>query len=296
MLQNSIDGLGIGASYALLALGFTLVFGVLRRVNLAYGATVMIGLYGALWLHERFQLPVLAMAAAVVVIALLAGFYVERLCFAPHVGRAALVPMAATFAVWMQFEEAATLLVPRHAAAFPSPYEASEGVLDVFGVRAEQAVAVVATLALAAAVWILLYRTRFGLAARVTVDSERAAACIGVPVRRVGAATFALASALGAVAGYLIVLIHGQITPMFAMWATLKGMLAAMLGGLGSLAGAIAGGFALGVLEAHGQSLAGPQYRDLIGYALLFCVLCLYPAGLSGLWVRTTRDHAGKAL
>jgi branched-chain amino acid transport system permease protein len=115
-------------------------------------------------------------------------------------------------------------------------------------------------------------------------ENRIGAACVGINIPRMSALIFALASMLGGVAGYLIVSIDGQVTPMFAMWVTLKGMIAAMLGGLGSLAGAVAGGVLLGIIEAYSQGLFGPQYRDVCSYGLLLIVLLICPAGLSTVW------------
>lgn len=290
MLQNTIDGLAIGSSYALLAIGFTLVFGVLRRINLAYGASVMFGIYLTIWMHQRFQVSSWLLAPIVTLAAVAAGVYVERLCFAPHAHRAAVTSMAATFAVWMQLEELSTLLLPRHTYAFPSLFDLTLTLTDSVALRFEHLVALACAVVVSIGLWWLIYRTRFGLAVRAMVENRQAAACVGINVPRVSASIFAIASALGGVAGYLIVSIDGQITPMFAMWATLKGMIAAMLGGLGSLPGAVAGALLLGVLETHSQSLMGPQYRDLCGYALLLVVLWLCPGGLSTLWRGARRD------
>lgn len=285
MLQHTIDGLAVGSSYALLALGFTLVFGVLRRLNLAYGASVMLGLYVAIWTHQRFQVPPLLLAPIAVLVTVAVGAYVERLCLAPHAERAAVTAMAATFAIWMQLQEAATLLLPWRGHGFPSPFDVAAAVGPI-ELRFAHIVALGCAVAVSAGLWWLLYRTRFGLAVRVLIEDRQAAACVGVNVPRISSAIFALASALGGVAGYLIISIDGQIAPGFAMWATLKGLIAALLGGLGSLSGAIAGGLLLGVIELHIQSVLGPQYRDLCGYLLLFLVLLLYPGGLSGPWHR----------
>ncbi|MFL6656073.1 MAG: branched-chain amino acid ABC transporter permease [Sulfurifustis sp.] len=283
MLQYMIDGLALGSTYALLAIGFTLVFGVLRRVNLAYGASIMLGLYLALWLQQRGAFAVMLLAPVVVFITVVAGGYVERICFAPHTGRPAVTSMAASFAVWMQLQEIATLLLPRHSYAFPSQFNMLGGTEYVF-VRPAQLVALGCAGVVAAGLRWFLYRTRFGLAVRALTENREAAACVGMNVSRISAAIFALASALGGIAGYLIVSIDGQITSMFAMWATLKGMVAALLGGLGSLPGAVAGGLVLGLIEALLQGLLGPQYRDLGGYGALFLLLWLYTGGLSALW------------
>lgn len=284
MLQTVPAGLALGSSYALLAVGFTLVFGVLRRINLAYGATVLLGIYGAIWLHQRMGISPILMAPAVLAITVAAGVYVERLCFAPHSQRPVVTSMAASFAVWMQLEEFAILLLPRHVYAFESLFPRATGLAASIGFRLEHLAALGCAIAACAGFWALLYRTRFGLAVRALIESRQAAACAGIDIPRVSALIFSLASALGAVAGYLIVSIDGQVTPMFAMWATLKGTVAAILGGLGSLPGAIAGGLLLGIIETFTQHLFGPQIRDLCSYVLLLAVLSLCPSGLSAFW------------
>jgi branched-subunit amino acid ABC-type transport system permease component len=116
---------------------------------------------------------------------------------------------------------------------------------------------------------------------RAVVDNGTAAELAGINVSRVFLLVFALASAIGAIAGFLIVATQEQVTPMLGMWSTLKGMLAMMLGGLGSLPGAVIGGVALGLLEAHSQWYLGPQLRDFTAYLLLFVLLALRPPWMS---------------
>ncbi len=288
LVQNTLDGLAAGASYALLAVGFTLIFGVLRRVNLSYGPAIMLGCYAATWVHLNFQAGLLVLALTVVLFSILAGAYVERLCFAPHQDAAwapspasrqgsAIAAMVASFALWMQIEEVAMLALPKHLYAFPSLYDGGPLVFGPFTLRVEALVMIAAALAVCALLWRVLYRTRFGLAVRAVIDSAPAAQLAGINVPRVLMQVFALASAIGGLAGYLIAASHEQVTPMLGMWSTLKGLLAMMIGGLGSLPGAIAGGIALGLVEAHSQWFLGPQARDLIAYLLLFVLLAWRP-------------------
>lgn len=272
-IQNTLDGVSAGAAYALLALGFTLIFGVLRRANLSYGPAIMFGCYAATWTHVHFGAGLLLLALITVVGAVLAGAYVERLCFAPHRGGSAIAAMVASFALWMQFQELATIVMPRHLYAFPMLYEGDPLAFGPFFLRVDALVILAAAGAACAVLWWMLYRSRFGLAVRAVIEQPAAAALAGINVPWVFVRVFALASALGGVAGYLIVATHGQITPMLGMWATLKGLLAMMLGGLGSLPGAVLGGLALGLIEAHSQWYLGPQMRDLIAYLLLFVLL-----------------------
>ncbi|TMH66134.1 MAG: branched-chain amino acid ABC transporter permease, partial [Betaproteobacteria bacterium] len=256
-------------------LGFTLIFGVLRRANLSYGPAIMFGAYAATWASLNFQMGLILLFAITVAATTLAGAYVERLCFAPHRRGTAITAMVASFALWMQFEELATLVLPRHLYAFPALYAGDPLTLGPLTLRVEAIVMMLVAILACAALWFMLYRTRFGAAVRAVIDNPVAAGLAGISVAAISVRVFALASAIGGVTGFLVVSAQEQVTPMLGMWSTLKGMLAMMLGGLGSLPGAVAGGLALGLLEAHGQWYLGPQLRDFLAYFVLFALLAL---------------------
>lgn len=307
LLQTTIDGVLDGSAYALVGLGLALSFGTLRRLNLAYGAGAMLAAYVGAWLHQRHGAPVAVVALAVVGTAVLVGLYVERLCFADaaggrfgknfgknfgnnvgtvngeNSGRAALpvaghdgrevVALASTFAVWMQLEQLAVNLLPRHLNPFPSLAGSSQWELAGLALRPERValavLAVVLTLALAAA----LRSTRAGLAWRATADSRVAAHLVGIDVPGVQRLAFAAACALSGVAAFAVLATDGQVTPMFGMWVLVKGLVAAMLGGLGSISGVLIGGWVLGLVEAHAQTLFGALGREFATWALLLLVL-----------------------
>lgn len=277
LVQNTLDGLMIGSSYALLALGFTLIFGVLRRANLSFGPAIMFGAYAATWTSLNFHAGLWLLALIAILGSVLAGAYVERLCFAPHREGSAIAAMVASFALWMQFEELATLALPKHLYSFPALYEGSPLAFGALTLRVESLALLAVTFVVCVFLAWLIYRTRFGIAVRAVIGQPLAAQLSGINVPRIMVRIFALASAIGGVAGFLIASTHEQVTPMFGMWSTLKGMLAMMLGGLGSLPGAVLGGLALGMVEAHGQWFLGPQARDLIAYLLLFVLLAWRP-------------------
>ncbi|MEQ8967420.1 MAG: branched-chain amino acid ABC transporter permease [Azospirillaceae bacterium] len=283
MIAAAVAGLALGASYALLATGFTVVFGVLRRIDLAYGASIMLGLYAAIWLHREGMAGAPALAPVVIAVTVLAAAYVERLCFAPHADRPPVTAMAASFAIWMQLQEIAVLALPLHTYPFPSPFAGAWPAGALGGIRPEHVLALVAAAAIGLGLARLLGHTRFGLAVRATTENRAAAACAGIDTRRVAIAVFGLAAAIGGVAGYLIACIDGQVAPHFAMRATLDGIAAAILGGLGSIPGAIAGGLLLGLVEAAARSAWGPQQADLARYGLLLAVLAAAPGGLAGI-------------
>ena len=188
--------------------------------------------------------------------------------------------MISSFAVWMQIEEAATLALPRHLNAFPAAgHRARRSSSGPFLFRVDHLLMLAVAAVAAGLVHLALHHTRFGLGVRTVIDHRRAAELVGVPVERILMLAFVLASAIGGVAGFLIAASDAQITPMFGMWATTKGLIAMMLGGLGSVPGALARRPALGVIEAHAQWLFGPQVRDLVAWGLLFAVLAFGPAG-----------------
>ncbi len=281
-VQNTIDGLMIGSSYGLLALGFTLIFGVMRRLNLSYGPSVMIGAYLGTLLYVQLGAAPVAVAVATVLGAALAGIYVERLCFAPMAAGAGIASMVSSFAIWMQLEQAAVLILPRHTYPFPPLATGAPLALGPFLLRIDHLVMLAAALGLSLGVQLILYRSRFGLALRAIIGNPVAAHLVGIDVKTAVLCAFALASAIGGVAGYLVLATDQQVTPMFGMWATFKGLIAMMIGGLGSIPGAILGGLVLGVVEAHSQWNFGPQVRELIAYLLLFACLVLRPGGILG--------------
>jgi branched-subunit amino acid ABC-type transport system permease component len=218
----------------------------------------------------------------VVLGAAIAGIYVEQLCFAPMKAGSGIASMVSSFAIWMQLEQAAILVLPRHTYPFPPLATGAPLEFGPFLVRIDHLVMLVCALALAAAVHLVLYRARFGLALRAIIGNPVAAHLVGINVRRAVLLAFAGASAIGGAAGFLVLAVDQQVTPMFGMWATLKGLIAMMIGGLGSVPGAVVGGLLLGIVEAHSQWYFGPQIRDLVAYVVLFAFLVVRPGGLLG--------------
>ena len=278
-VQNTLDGIFVGSSYSLLAIGFTLIFGVMRRLNLSYGPSIMLGIFAGTLVFVELEAGLLFVAAATVAGAVLAGVYVERVCFRAIRGGAALASMVSSFAIWMQLEEIVTVLFPDRTYPFPP---LADFVLEPgpFFVRGDHLVMFACAAALTVLLHLLLYRTRFGLALRAVSRNPAAAAFVGIDTGLVLFSAFVLASAIGGVAGYLIAAADQQITPYFGLWATFKGLIAMTLGGMGSIPGAIAGGLLLGVIEAHSGWYLGAEYRDLSAYAVLFAVLVFRPGGL----------------
>jgi len=301
LLQRSLDGWIDGSAYALVGLGLTLTFGTLRRLNLAYGATAMLAAYVGAWLFSRHALPAWGVAVCMVGLAGLIGLYVERLCFsAPrhadgHEGRGSATPpgggfdgrevvaLASSFALWMQLEQLAVNLLPRHLNVFPNLASQTEWTWLGLHIRPDRLLVALLAVGLTLALALWLQHTRSGLAWRATATQRTAAGLVGIAVGRVQATAFLVACALSGVAAFAVLATEGQVTPMLGMWMLTKGLVAAMLGGLGHVRGVLWGGWLLGFVEAHAQALFGAVGREFATYALLFLVLVLGPAGRSGL-------------
>jgi branched-chain amino acid transport system permease protein len=278
LVQALVDGVMLGATYALLGLGFTLIFGVLRRLNLAFGPTILVGIYAGSHLHAAWPGAFPAVVGATVGGAVVAGAYVERCAFRALAHQAPVVSMIASFAVSMQLQELIALTAPSRTMAYPAPAWLPALTVGPILLRSDALLMWSGATALLLALFLLLYRTRAGRAIRAIADSAEAASLMGVNVPVLGGLAFLLASAVGGVAGALIAASHQQVTPYFGLWATVKGLTAMLRGGAGWLPGAVAGGLVLGVVETATLWLLGGQFRDFAAYALLFLAVVLGPA------------------
>ena len=288
-LQHTLDGLLEAGPYALVGLGLNLGFGMLRRLNLAYGASAMLGAYLGSWLYTRMDWPAWAVLPSVVVTVALVGAYVQWLCF-DHVddqGTAAprlnavvsdadareVVALAASFAIWMQLEQLCVNGLPRHLNPFPDIASTQEWVWGGLGVRPDRVWVAVFALA-----WVLgltrwMSSSRTGLALRAVSDHPLAAHVSGLRVSHLQRLGFVLACAVSGMAACAVLALEGQVTPMFGMWMLMKGLAVAVIGGLGHLRGVLLGAALLGVVEAHAQALLGPLGRDAATWVLLWLAL-----------------------
>ncbi|TMV04254.1 branched-chain amino acid ABC transporter permease [Ruegeria sediminis] len=282
IVQNTLDGLAIGSAYGLLAIGFTLIFGVMRRLNIAFGPSIMVGIFAGAWLHSQWSAGMIPVFLATLAGAVLASAYVERISFAAIRGDAALASMASSFAIWMQLEEAVVHVFPGRTYAFPTLQTIPMLEIGPVFLRPEYLAMFLTAAALILLLQWILTRTRFGLEVRTLADNPEAARVSGVNVAQVAFLTFLLAAVIGGVAGFLIAATDGQITPKIGLWATMKGLIAMVIGGLGSLRGALIGGLVLGVVEAQAQWFLGAAGREIVTYTLLFLALVMLPSGLAG--------------
>lgn len=280
ILEATIEGLVVGGIYALLGLGFFLMFGVLKRLNLAYGTTLMVSVYlAALVVNEQKMSPLFTLPLALT-LGLAISAVVERVAFAWVRGDGRF-SMVSTLGIWMLLEEILIRTPGRgRGQAVANPLDLVMVPLGGLNLRLDYLIALAASLLLCVVVYRVLYRTNAGMKIRVVVEDRSLAALLGLDAKRIARWSFAFAAAIGVLSGYIFSSVQTAVDVHFGMWATLKGLVILVLGGVGSLWGVVAAALGLGVLERVGTELTGPGYRDLIGYGLMVVLLALFPRGL----------------
>ncbi len=286
MGQQIVNGLFLGSIYALFALGYTLVFGVLDILNLAHAAVFMLACFVALVLVGSAHLHILAALPLAVLAAGLLGLVLERVAFRPLRGRANanLSGLISSLAVAIVFEAIALEVWGPNVERFPFGTIPAGKPIPFLGAeisRLQLTTVGVAVLFFLALTW-LVTRTRLGREIRAVAESPRAAQVLGVDVNRVIAASFFISSALGGAAGVLYGLAYNAIAPDMGRSVELKGLAVIILGGMGSMPGAVIAGFALGLSEVFVVAHLGASYRDVVSFAGLFLILVLRPRGLLG--------------
>jgi branched-chain amino acid transport system permease protein len=285
LTQQLLNAISLGGVYALFALGFTLVFGVLGVVNLAHGAIFTLGAYSALQAVMLLQLP---LPAAILIAGLItagAGWLLDKLIFAPLRARQAphLAPMIATIGLAITLNSAIEGFFGAENLRFPVetlPTQATS-IAGAQITRLEVEIVFLAFSLMAVLLW-ALKRTRIGCALRALAESPKAAAMLGINVEGLFRLTSVIAALLGGVAGVLIALYANAVFPLMGQPMLHKGIAVVILGGLGDIRGALLGGFFLGFAEVFSVAYIGSTMRDAVAFGLLFAILLLRPQGLFG--------------
>ncbi|HEY0722531.1 MAG TPA: branched-chain amino acid ABC transporter permease [Pyrinomonadaceae bacterium] len=283
--QQLVNAISLGGVYALFALGFTLIFGVLNVVNLAHGAMFMLGAYTALQAVLLFKLPLAVAVLAAIAVTAGAGWLLDRFIFAPLRARQAphLAPMIATIGLAISLNSTIQGIFGAENLRFPVHGLAAEGLRlgDVQFTWLELQIIFLAFLLMAVLLWWLM-RTRTGTALRALAESRKAAALLGIDVEGLFRLTSVIAALLGGIAGVLIALYTNAVFPQMGQPMLHKGIAVVILGGMGDIRGALLGGFFLGCAEVFSVAYIGSTMRDAVAFGLLFAILLLRPEGLFG--------------
>ncbi|NDV12323.1 ABC transporter permease subunit [Crenobacter caeni] len=298
-IQQILNGLVLGSIYALIALGYTMVYGIMGLINFAHGEVVMVGgmvtvsVVSAL-MAAGLGLPPLALILIGLMVAvaacMLLGFTIERVAYRPLRKAQRLAPLITAIGVSIVLQQLAILVWGRNYIPFPPILD--HDVIQIFGasITRLQMVIIVLCLAIMGGLLLVVEKTKLGRAMRATSQNPAVAGLMGVNVNTIISATFVIGSALGAIAGLMVATNYEQVHYYMGFMIGLKAFTAAVLGGIGNLAGAVAGGILLGIIESLGAGyigdltggFLGSHYQDIFAFAVLIVVLIFRPSGLLG--------------
>ncbi len=281
-LQMLINGATVGGTYALAAIGISLIFGILNIINFGHGAALTIGAYVAMVMLRYLGLDLVLSFAVAVASSFLTGYLIERIAVRPLVGAPILMPLISTLGIGIALENVVQFIFGPQTQPFPTEVSHEPFMLGGATVSVWELATMIVTVITIAALHMLLHHTRFGTAVRAIAEDRRTAALLGIDVDRTIVITFCIASALGGLAGVLSAALYNTIDPVMGSAAMLKAFAASVLGGMEVVAGAIIGGLVLGIAESATSIYVSTAWRDGVALILLVLVLLFKPTGLLG--------------
>lgn len=286
--QQLINGLSLGAIYALIALGYTMVYGVLRFINFAHSDVFMVGAYVGWFAVNQWKFPsgtilggLLALAAAMGICAVL-GVVIERLAYKPLRRRSTLTVLITAIGVSLLLQNCGQKFFGPNPRAYPVLFPTTQFHFGGLTVSSNQLVVLAVTLILLGTLYWVVHHSKIGTAMRAVSFNATASSLVGINNDVVISFTFALGSALAGAGGVLYAINYPSIEPLMGTLPGLKAFVAAVLGGIGNLPGAALGGLLIGLIETMVSGTRASTYRDAIAFGILILVLLVRPAGLLG--------------
>jgi len=282
-LQQLINGVALGSVYALIALGYTMVYGIITLINFAHGEIFMVGAFIGLLLVSYFKVNVFVAILGAMIFCMIMGVLIELVAYRALRKSSRLSALISAIGVSIFLSSLALMVFGADAKGFPDTafpvHQISIGSADISTL---QLLIIGVSACLMIALEFIVQKTKIGKAMRATSEDYNTSALMGINVNRVISFTFALGSALAAAGGVLVGVLFNAVSFNMGLMAGLKAFAAAVLGGIGSIPGAMLGGLLLGVSEVFGVAIGYSSYRDAIAFAILVLVLLVKPTGLLG--------------
>lgn len=286
LAEQLLNGLQLGLVYALIALGYTMVYGIIRLINFAHGDVFMVGAFLFFLGFTTWNLPWPVAALVAMIGAALLGVLIERLAYRPlrQKGAPRITALITAIGVSLCLEYFSSLkfVFGPNFRVVPLPFPNMQWSIGGITINSVRILVLVVVLVMLLALQIVVYRTKVGKAMRAVAFDEEAARLMGINVDQVISFTFAIGSALAAAAGMLYALAYPQISPFMGIMPGLKAFTAAVLGGIGNTPGAVLGALIMGQVEVLTAAYITTDYRDAIAFSILILVLLVRPAGLLG--------------
>lgn len=294
MIQQMINGIAVGSIYALIALGYTMVYGIIKLINFAHGDVFMAGSFVGLSMAKALSAQgfspltvfLLSLIASMIASAVL-GVAIERLAYRPLRSASRTAVLITAVGVSFLLENGGILVVGPQAQGFPEIIHKKQ--FSLFGsvqMDSNQVMILLLTVVLMAVLQFVVHRTKIGKAMRAVSFDMEAARLMGIDVDRTISATFAIGSSLAAAAGVIFGMTYNSVDPLMGLIPGLKAFVAAVLGGIGSIPGALVGGLLLGTVETGVSSAGFSLWRDGVAFIVLILILIFKPSGLFGKNIR----------
>ncbi|ACA59641.1 inner-membrane translocator [Candidatus Desulforudis audaxviator MP104C] len=280
-LQQLLNGITLGSVYALIALGYTMVYGIIKLINFAHGDVYMIGAFVGLTAVVLGANIWFALCAAMLA-CLIVAVSIERVAYRPLRGSTRLAPLISSIGVSIFIQTLMTLIKGPQPVGFPQVVKNTIHTVGPLHISTVQIVILMVATCLMIILQLVIRRTKMGKAMRATSEDLHTAGLMGINVNAVISFTFALGAVMAAAGGVLVGMYFNSIFPLMGVMAGLKAFCAAVVGGIGSVPGAVLGGLFLGVAEVLGVAAGFGSYRDAIAFGLLILVLLIRPSGLLG--------------
>lgn len=282
LLSQLINGLNVGSIYALIALGYTMVYGIAKMINFAHGDIIMVGAYVVFTAITVLNLPVILAVILGIVLCALLGIVIEKIAYKPLRKAPPLAVLITAIGVSYFLQSASLLIFGSQSKPFKSFIHVSPIKISNFTISGESIVTLGVTVLSMVALTLFINKTKAGSAMLAVSEDKDAAQLMGINVNRTISMTFAIGSALAAIAGILFAASYGFIQPYMGSMVGIKAFVAAVLGGIGNIPGAMLGGILLGVIESFSKAYISTRLSDAIVFGVLILVLILKPSGLLG--------------
>ncbi|MBP3891314.1 MAG: branched-chain amino acid ABC transporter permease [Solobacterium sp.] len=282
ILSYLINGLGLGSVYAIIALGYTMVYGIAKMLNFAHGDIIMVGAYLSFFAMTRFQLPVIVSVALAVLGCTILGVVVERLAYKPLRQATSLSVLITAIGVSYFLQNSAQLLWSSSTKVYPTIISNGAIKIGSLSISYLSILTILVCILVMTCLTLFVNKTKTGQAMRACAEDKGAAQLMGINVNHIISITFAIGSGLAAIAAVLLCAAYPSVSPTLGSMPGIKAFTAAVFGGIGSIPGAFLGGILLGVIETLTKAYISTQLSDAIVFAVLIIVLLIKPAGLLG--------------
>lgn len=281
--EQLLNGLTLGSTYALIALGYTMVYGIVQLINFAHGEIYMFGAFAGLFLVTVCGVNIFVAMLGAMAFCMVLGIVVERIAYRPLRGKSSrLSALISAIGVSIFLSTLMVLLRGTNTTRFPEVLARHTYSVGSVEMSSLQVIILITSALLMVGLQLMIMKTKIGKAMRACSEDIDAAYLMGINVNRVISFTFAIGSALAAAGGVMVGLYYSAVWPYMGTMAGMKAFAAAVLGGIGSVPGAMVGGISLGVMEIFGVAYLSSSYKDAIAFAVLILVLIIRPQGIMG--------------